>query len=551
MTMLLALLTSFTIQGPAPDAQAPVQAARIFKVLPAHELLATPRPPAPLPTASAISWPEDSANEVVLLTKTPPPLLGGDELVDLVRRVAGAKWFEGDQPASIGMAGAALVTSGSAEAVREIEAALWRIQNTLARPIRVGAALYELQKDVNLPPTVAREQLAELTRGLRPLWSMTVGTRSGAAAELSSVTRSPFLGDVNVEVAQDSKIGDPIVSDVFEGTQVLAEPHVLADGKSLALYCQFAFGERGHQRTIPTGVPELGTLDVPDVRFLAGTLSGRIESGGALVLRLQGAREGASNLLLVVSAEAKAVPQDAGKPAFIPVSALLSRAIQTEKDQRLGPDSGDELAAILHDAIASGESDVSLPIFGGQLVVEATPAAGDEALRLVRYWEDQTLQTVRMEFRTTQAAADSPAEPAMLLALSFPCIVGRTHRIRAGSETTELRDYEVEIAQKAAISNPVVERLFRGLALTATVHPLAQGLGVTAEALVTDAPAPARRATEIKGVGDLHPARRSKVTFTHDGPATLGEDLQLGESHVLQLDAQRVRLRQTLRVSAQ
>ena len=66
------------------------------------------------------------------------------------------------------------------------------------------------------------------SKSLEVLWTATTRTRSGVPIALGKERWTPYVRDIDSEVAQDSKIGDPKVDRLFEGIRILVEPHALA-----------------------------------------------------------------------------------------------------------------------------------------------------------------------------------------------------------------------------------------------------------------------------------------------------------------------------------
>jgi hypothetical protein len=70
---------------------------------------------------------------------------------------------------------------------------------------------------------------------------------------------------------------------------VALEVHALTSSQDLVLLAKFARGQRrGEPRALLDGNAQHSALDVPDLDSLFGTMSGRIQSGGAIALCASG-----------------------------------------------------------------------------------------------------------------------------------------------------------------------------------------------------------------------------------------------------------------------
>ena len=212
-----------------------------------------------------------------------------------------------------------------------------------ARRVEVRAELVTLDADgagrvaaAGMQSALARGRLdaaarkALLAEAAKPGGSVEAGTisiRSGALAALAQTASVSYVGDIDVEIAQGSVVGDPIVKFATEGWLLNARPFVLSDGSVwLEAIQQRASFPEPMRHVNPEAAP-LGTIDFPVVaqeRFFA---AGRVAPGETMAIyrRIPGGAHALVALLLtpVVLGDE---PAD-GKVRFLPTAALTTRGL--------------------------------------------------------------------------------------------------------------------------------------------------------------------------------------------------------------------------------
>jgi hypothetical protein len=562
------LLALAALGAPQARAQEP---ARVLRMVSVREL-ASPAPEhrAP-PFGSFLGFASDSEASQPLLGPGPASLQPGDiaALVGQLRE---------SLQVSISNRGSVLMLTGAEDDVRQAEGLVDRLRAAMVREIRLDAALYRLATQQAFPAVATADALARLTAGLPRVWSASATVHAGMRAALASTRLTSYVRDVEGEVAQDSQIADPKVDRAFEGVHVLIEPHSLVRSKELVLIGQFAFGERrGPFENRRTGVKDHPSIDVPFLDVNSGTFSGRLAEGGALLVGVRSAHAYASNLLLTVQATAtEPGAQPADDIAIFPVSALISGALRSKSrpvqgalsplefvhdeaaEDYFGPRNTDELLATLEE---SGLQEGYRAERGGYLIVRGTAAERELAADVLQSFQDRWLRTVQVETETLLLGAtdggvfsadDAMNAPGELLhGVSFPALLGRSHAIVSGRETTTVADFDVEIAQEARFANPTVRPLFDGMLLSCLPYPgAAQGaIGAQLELEVFHTLPTERRALEMLVGGDLYLPQTSAARFAHDGSLVAGRDLVLGAAPEVRVGARPQRTAQILRIS--
>ena len=200
----------------------------------------------------------------------------------------------------------------------------------------------------------------------------------------------------------------------------------------------------------------------------------------------------------------------------------------------------DRLLQFLKDAV--GEDGMEIGITGGQVFVKGPPEAHAKVSAMMDHLSRTLLQSITVEVYSLPAAPDGPsgvlsaADAERLLAgkgapvelARTVVLLGQPGRLRAGKSTSFVSDYDVEVAQSSAISDPVIRVLQEGLDFQASVGQASDGrmvvkFGCTrcalAEALTArnvastrlgDIQLPKVRSTVIAGSGIRRGRRRAR-----------------------------------------
>jgi hypothetical protein len=223
------------------------------------------------------------------------------------------------------------------------------------------------------------------------------------------------------------------------------------------------------------------SVDLPEHRTAYASFAGTILSGGALVVSGRGGPLGPAGFQLVVSARYLAPPAAEAGPDLLvrPVGAFLagSSAPQPrgiawrlpsadipafERDATDGGLQPAELLRLLH-----GKQAGSIELFDGVLVARGDVAANPRCNRLLAQLAAD-MATARLLSRVATGTDGADA-----IELAQPVLAGQSTAAFVGRERMLIRDFEVEIAARAAASNPVLDTARSGLWLC--VRPVANG----------------------------------------------------------------------------
>ncbi len=561
---------------------------RVLLTYPLRGLVGRLQAPAPLPLWSFLDlgrgYPEVLIDTGVFATQPrllvdapvdPTVAFQADSVVDLLAQMFGDQM---NQTLFVDTLQDMLVVTGDPQVAGNAVASLRSVEATLARSIEIRAALYEWDDQPVPPPVVSPDRLANLIGDRAPLWSAKTHTRSDAAVGLGQEQWTHYVGDVNVEVAQDSRIGDPVVRVMFEGVRLVVDPHSLIGTDDLVLLCQYAFGQRRKPVALRyTGIQDLPSLDVPEVNMDSGLASARIPNGGAMIGSFHSADGAGSRMLLVVSAthdDPEPTRLEALRP--LPVSALLAgstrgfpqpavgdrllpRKLGETLDRILAPDELVDLVVDNVDPDAWGDT-AHIDYSRGHLWLRGDQAVIDRVEALLTQLQNRWLRNAEVELVTALQPASPSQGPfakttgsedagTYLHRVVIPALVGRAHIVVHGVETMSVRDMDVEIAQEASISNPVVDPVFSGIYASVLPYEGARGAGSLADVELAWVAPLQPRATSNRAGGDLYLPSSGISRFAHDGLIESGQAIDLGSGPAVTVDDQTYRTRQSLRVT--
>lgn len=567
------LLLASSLLAPPQDPKIPPMAREVY---PLRGILGPVVRPLPPPMTSFVRirhWQGELSDEV-----------GGveeDVIVALMRRVFGAD-LEADR-LQLSMLEETLVAEGDPGTVAEVGRALEQLARVVARPITVQAALYERGDGAAPDPFLSPGQVQELQGGA-PLWRATAVVRAGGRVALGNEQWTRYVADVDVEVAQKSTIADPKIDSFFEGVRLLIEPHALAGTEELAVFCWCALGWRRappERRSAVAGSQPV--LDAPNVNLNTARMSGRIADRGGLALTVDGAAEGGSRLVLVVSAHHSEPPAEAPAPLhLIPISALTTKSFRTaprlprgypelpghegyQREGQLAPyglvDS-DTLLRLVGDAAAGQMTGDEVSQSGSFLVVEGPGSARARVERAVQRLQDRWLRNAEIRARTRLmpvgagpapfgrgSGAETAGEGRDLHAVALPALLDREHIVNRGSETTVIRDYDVEIAAKAAASNPIVQEVFTGVSVAVRPYSSIRGMGADVLVDLSTGGKLDRRPAETDQIGDLYLSSDGRARFRQNDGWRPGQDVSLGWGPVVEIEGRSWRTSQEVRIT--
>jgi hypothetical protein len=526
----------------------------------------TPREAVPVPPFDTLL--ASHGDGVDLIGASSQPQFETEYVNDLIRQLHGKEAEEGAFGLFTG--GGGLLVLAPKELGRQIADELQQVIAAVGRPIELELAVYAW--DGPPPRTVlAGDELGKTLAGRVALAHGTATTRSGVRAGIDQLRWSRYVRTSEGEVAQKASASRPVVDAFAEGVAALIEPHALVDRDDVALFAQFAIGQRREVVNMATGVADRPSLDFPRLDSAFGVVAATVPDGGALLVPLSGHAQAGARLLLVLTVHAGARAPGPASVSVLPVSALLTsaatrmpriRGLATPlADERGGADDpagapiAEDLLLELLQASGGNREAATIQIAGGFAFVRGDDATRRAAPALLRTLQDRWLANVELRCTadlrevdgSSAFAAPAGAGTVVLHDVALACLPGHVSVLFRGVEQSLLTDQMIEIAQEATGLVPVVQTAASGLWLRAR-PALADG-GVRPDLLLqfVHSSPPAPRRVEPQGMVML--ADTGQARFLRDQLLPPGADVVLGDAPVLALDGRS--WRPTLRVRAQ
>ena len=526
-------------------ASVPQNPSAAVEVVSLQHLLRSPREPEQVPTSTMLLRDALSSE----LEATAPPTQ--DAIVAALASLHAPALEAGRLRWEIG--GGNLLLAGEANEIDAVRKSVRRLEEALARNLQVEVLVFDAT-DRGTPATLLDEAaFAEFRRGRTPLTRLVGSVNPQQTVDLRRLRAQPYVRDVDDEVAQKATISDPVIDVFRDGALCSLRVLPLAGSDEFAVLGRFALAERrGIPRSVQPGNSSAPDIEVPTLDTCLGTFSGRLASGSALAVTLRGHPAFGGQVVLTVTLQAKAPAATEGKAGFAiwPCQALLDGSLLRidaipQPDGTMLPVEAPSAArlpgALLFDlataAVGEGQGRV-LPL-GGHLVVQGDAAAQGRVRTLLRDLEQRMLRTVSLTSTgllpsTVDPAPNSVPAPNLLFEVSAPCLTGRELSLVRMVETTVITDIEVEIAQEASMTNPLVDLLQSGCWLSASVAPAGTSMHVDLQLRSLQAAQPLARSIMPNGVWT--PSDTNGSVVAHQGTVGNGAVLEHGDGPLVPIE---------------
>ncbi|MCU0867209.1 MAG: hypothetical protein MUC36_25790 [Planctomycetes bacterium] len=551
IAFLLSMLAPLAIAA-VPQKEPAARAAAAFDTIPLEHLLAGhPAQVAP-PWGSLLQQKHEAFDH--LDASLGRAAGSGEVLLDLLRQRHRTA-IEAER-LQLELLGPRLMVLGEESELATVRSTVLATSRLLLRTIELEFAAWDAADRETPPALMSAEEFARFAGNRPPLWRCTGHARSGDAEALQRLRWTDYVRDIDAEVAQKESLSRPMRDRFADGGQALMRPHLLV-GNDIVLHVQFAAGQRrGIVRSLPTGMPGAADLELPVLESSFGLASGRLRSGGALAVTMRGHAGGGGQLVLTFRATLQpgAAAELPGDLAVLPVGALRSPALLWRQPLPLHQDRGlpardaePAVAAIdadqLHELLRTTIGEVGIADTGEFLVLQAAPAALEQAERLVRQLEDRWLRNATVQHLGTVHPAELPASGAAagavgaspLHELMLPTLFGREAFAARVLETNQISGIDVQIAQEAAMLDPVVQALQSGCWLRLRLAPLGDAAHCSSQLRCTHATLPQTR-TIMPGGGVWMPSELAIGGSGHTGIVRSGQSFDHGEGPSLTID---------------
>ncbi len=503
MTAIPGLLALFVASFPAPRQDEIVLASYDLRsVLPrwdasttwSHALVV---PPAVIPFRTEIPSADDLEHAE----------LAGYELLDLLTQVLGDELRrEGRELLLEGTRLSVLAPGAVQEQVRSVLATLEQaLAGTCTLQVDVLSFLEGDAQEAAPASVVEAEEASRLVTTLLARGAQhrqfQVQLAAGRTASLDARRHVPFVFDYDVEIAQESLIFAPIVLETWEGTRLLLRGVPAEGGMALSLLLMRSdllgelrerpLGLRGmlsHEGAAKADIvdgPE--ALHLPDVLMRGLAFDTTLPQGKALVLTLESELPGASSHELVLLRQLGSAPPayvaqvlPGTSKSLIAMNAELFRRPRFHADPT--PWEGGETTTSLNPwVVATLEAEPSSFLLdwlkarfsvwrrlGPWVLIVTDPAWDRDAAREL----ERLMKARRGDGRVLGVGVDlyvQGRENDRPVRMRIPMLEGTEAGFVLARASTAVTGFSVEVAQEAAVSDPVVSPVFGGLALALSV----------------------------------------------------------------------------------
>jgi hypothetical protein len=420
-------------------------------------------------------------------------------------QVARETW-ENDEHCEINESSNGITVRHSPKVLDQVDQALRGLRGARRPSIRVGIYLIPRASVAQFSAAPLTKDQADRLRGSEQLLAQ--ATVHHATPFHVKVGRSnSYLGDFSVEVAQESRIADPEVFQLWDGLSAKLMVGLMANGE-LCVQGKLRISDLLEMRIKDCEATWLGRLQLPTVQFQSVWTSGCFESGGGLLIGAAGADS--DNLVMITATK---LTQSSNAVAGADIIATVLCQVSDPALPRLGSveaedslpllstdDLSEALRALIDVEMPSRDQDPFLWVDRGGAVVGANAGVQAKCRDAVKALEAEYARTANLELRygyTNSAAGRNLPEDEAGLAQMAASLDGRMltssmlnadFQIIAGREQAIIAGYDVEIASKSQIADPIVKAVFSGVWFRGNLHNTGQGTAVlTGEFLASDA----------------------------------------------------------------
>ncbi|MEO0479955.1 MAG: hypothetical protein AAF196_10775 [Planctomycetota bacterium] len=374
-----------------------------------------------------------------------------------------------------------LLAFGTDSQLEWTEKVLARLREQFLRTVDVRVTVLQLapgETPKNTPNVLTREEAEGLRERLRVRFDQSERVLSGHLHAAIHERYSAFVRDYEVEVAREQVIVDPRTDIMSDGLRLWLIAEETFDER-VHLDIQLEIGDRDDPITLrPTGAESLGVLQTPELRATWISFHAPISPGETLATWSIGPeRHGPSFVVLLEASRTEPAPTNdnaAGGPFVdrIPLRSL-QRPTQLggqkiradlrgwyQAEEYYEPSDPNQFADDFGDVLEQIADWTEGQVVEGNLVFLDREDA-TRARRMLQSTVESSLS--RSSLRLTYA------QPDCRMFLSLPIQSGGRVAMTHGVTSWTLPDYEVEIAENAAASNPSTVVVFDGLLFDAQI----------------------------------------------------------------------------------
>ncbi|MEW6743126.1 MAG: hypothetical protein AB1486_10235 [Planctomycetota bacterium] len=423
-----------------------------------------------------------------------------EELVEAVRQgVRPEEWEYAGR--SIEVVDNSLLVTAPADLHVEIAAFLTSLVHLLMTPLRVTIDLYEtsalVESRIGVSEADADSWLRQHCEAgeLVPLRSFTLNALPGHWASRGLTRTVSYAADWSVEIAEQAVCGDPVMETLALGTQLLLKASKTPSCTQLTiglLHADLAapIEERrlDSRSRLATDSAELRQqLDwraqLPAVRFASLATTMALKEGQVALLQVGTAP-------LVQGQSMMAVVRAVGHPPFFANLGAYCAAelgfFGTADEVPLVPEQGEALPTWMGEGFADGPGwwlaslvpGPAMPysligLLGQQIEIHDIRRVGpylllpvekrDAVVSLVKTWHEPQAIDPTLEVSLRSREATAPTAPGSEVArFTIPMVPGFEAAAFFGVQKACVQDWDVDVANNAAVANPMIGNLLQG-----------------------------------------------------------------------------------------
>jgi hypothetical protein len=363
-------------------------------------------------------------------------------------------------------------------------------------------------------------------------------SRLGDTFLLGPFSRDGILNDLDVEIAQESAIADPVVEKLLLGHALNVTPVFCPDGRDLALFCLFTSRrDLENVRSVDLGSRQLSSLELGRLRQSQSAFSFRLPGEGGVVLRPGGAEWPGLRMLLTVR-RLDPWPQPDPERAVISHGVLTSPVLICEEDGLAGirydPVSSDEIMDLMKAVLQKHGDDYVCRANDAFMLVNGKPEAVKAAAGLVQFLARSNRRSFRVEIIREMQPVEATKDEWKPLGnpIEILCLGNRIGFAQTGVEHLFVGDHDVEVASKARIGDPITSSCFDGVQVVAGIDPQADGLRLQLAILDRSVLGFRTLPTGSPEIGPCQAPRLSEVVIRRTVTCNPGETRWLGDGAV-------------------
>ena len=468
--------------------------------------------------------------------------MSSDALAELLRMFSGKAMEE--EGSYIDAVGQSLLLVHNQATVDKLKATYQHLLKSTSPKLRMEYLLYDLGPDSKdaQAGVLSSEKGAALFQQVqggdlgRILHHGQASVRTGDALRVGRQHKMSILGEVDVEIAQESMAGDPVLVHLDLGQELALRPILSSDGDHIAVLGLFTSREL-HGGVLAESLVAKGLKSIDQVRIdhRQSAFSLKLADGQAYLLAPGGAAQPGLRVLLRMR-RPDSKPQDPAGFAIVPTGLLSTTALRGGKNTQETPTwlTGKSMgASFVSDAtqslLSSDDDTLLLQNYPEFLFVRSKEA--EKARRIVRRFSADLERSFVVEVRREVQRAEDPnaAWTAYGETVRFDCLGKRLGYAMSGYEQSYTADYEVEVAQKASIGDPKQRACFIGFRGWAAVLPAGESMLVHLDLRDSSLLDWRRVAAPTETVGDITVPSLELVRVQQQLMLKQGESRSLGE----------------------